>query len=65
MDTISSFAVHNGGDSIVFIDFLHAGGRKSFFTKFRQVPVSTEVATANMAFDKVTTGIQRRYKALQ
>lgn len=64
-DSTSKFVVRNLGDKIVFIDFPHAGGRKSLFPKFGPVPVLTKLATVSMDFDEIPTDIRTRYVALQ
>lgn len=57
--------VLNVGDSIAFIDFLHAGGEKSLFTRFGPAPVSAKLATVSVAFAETLTDIQTRYVALR
>lgn len=50
-NSTSWFAVRNGGHSIVFIDFLHAGCRKSLLTKCGLVLVSTRHSKVSQAFE--------------
>lgn len=51
-DTALQLSVRNGGDFIVFIDLLNAGGRKSIFTKFGMVPISIRLTTVTLLFTK-------------
>lgn len=57
-DTTLLSTVRNGGDLIVFIGFLHAGGRKYFFTKFGLAPESSRLVTVSMALDEIKTDIR-------
>lgn len=57
-DTISPFAVHNGGDSIMFIYFIYSGGRKSLFTPLRPPPASARFAIVSISFDKILADIR-------
>lgn len=54
-DTTSQFAACNRGGSIVFMNFLHADGRKSLFTKFGPASVSPRLAEVSIAFDDILT----------
>lgn len=55
------FAVHSGGDLLIFIESLHASCRKPLLSKIELAPILTRLFKVSTAFDKVKTNIWTRW----